>query len=333
MKKNAVTWEEKGAKGTALTGWRAYVLAAGFVGLALAARFALDPLWKDRLPFVPFFVAVFLVAQVTEMGPTVMATVAGFVLAEWFFILPRRGLPVSDPAAGINGVFYFALCGVVIFFTTRARRALARERAARMALAQMAAIIESSDDAIIGKSLDGTVVSWNAGAAKLYGYTEVEAVGRPVDFLMSPEAAKDLAPLLAGVTRGEPIRHFETTRRKKDGELVEVSLCISPVRNAAGQVVGASTIARDVTERKRAEREKEHLLKEEERLLGEVKTLNALLPICAYCKKIRDDHGDWNQLDQYIRERSSAGFFTHSVCPECAGHHFGEFVEAAKPVK
>ncbi|HUD83444.1 MAG TPA: PAS domain S-box protein [Candidatus Saccharimonadales bacterium] len=322
----SVTWEqEEAVGGSVLAGGRAWAFAAVCVGLALLLRLVLDPLWMDRLPYVSFFFAVVAVTHFTEMGPSVFAVVAGFLLSDWFFAAPRHSLLISNPVDRFNAVFYFVICFVVLFYTRRSRRSLARERTARMALGRLAAIIESSDDAIIGRSLDGKIVNWNAGASKLYGYTEAEAVGQPINFLVAPERGKELAPLLERVGRGEHIRHIETTRRRKDGELVEVSLSVSPVRNSAGQIVGVSTIARDIAERKRAEREREHLVDELQRLLGEVKTLSGLLPICAYCKKIRDDKGSWNEIELYIGQRSSANF-THSVCPDCASHHYADFL-------
>jgi PAS domain S-box-containing protein len=217
-----------------------------------------------------------------------------------------------------------------VFFSLRARRALGRERAARTVLSRLAAIIESSDDAIVGRSIDGKITSWNAGAAKLYGYAEAEAVGQTISFLVAPGHGQELAPLLESVARGEHISHFETTRLRKDGQMVEVSLTMSPVRNTAGQIVGVSTIARDITDRKQAERERERLVGELQKALGEVKTLSGLLPICAHCKKIRDDKGYWNQIEFYIRDRSSANF-THGICPECAKHHYAVlFKDGAK---
>jgi PAS domain S-box-containing protein len=195
-----------------------------------------------------------------------------------------------------------------------------------MAMGRLAAIIESSEDSIIGRSLDGKILSWNEGARNLYGYTEAEAKGQPPSFLVAPDSGIVLTPLLERVGRGEHIRHLETTQRRKDGELVEVSLSVSPVRNSAGEIVGVSTIARDIGERKRAEREREHLVGELQRLLGEVKTLSGLLPICSYCKKIRDDKGYWNQIEHYIGQHSSANF-THSVCPDCARHQYAEFLD------
>ncbi|HEX8118629.1 MAG TPA: PAS domain S-box protein, partial [Pyrinomonadaceae bacterium] len=128
-------------------------------------------------------------------------------------------------------------------------------RRAEERLRQAAAIVESSDDAIISKDLDGVIKSWNPGAERLYGYTAEEAVGRPVTMLI-PEDRPDEEPgILARIRRGERIDHYETLRVRKDGTFVEVSLTVSPVRDAEGRVVGASKIARDITARKRAEAE------------------------------------------------------------------------------
>jgi PAS domain S-box-containing protein len=325
--RNSATWEDDvAAKGSGLAGAWGYVLAAVAVGLALLLRLLLDSLWTDRLPFVTFFLAALVVTQITEAGPSVFAIVAGFLAGDWFFVAPRHTLLMSDPRDRLNSVFYFFICFVILLVTRRTRRALARDRASRLAFRQLAAIIESSEDAIVGRSLQGKIVNWNAGAGKLYGYTQDEALGQPIGFLDPPDRASEFTPLLERVACGEHIRHFETVRRKKDGKLVEVSLSVSPVRNSAGQIVGVSTIARDISERKQAERERERLVQELQRLLGEVRTLSGLLPICAYCKKIRDDKGYWNQIELYIRERSSADF-THSVCPDCANLHYAPFVE------
>jgi PAS domain S-box-containing protein len=327
---NTVTWEQEEAGGSpALAGIRAYVLAAACVGLALLLRLLIDPLWMDRLPYAFFFLAVIVVTQFAGVGPTVLTSVAGFLLADWFFVTPRHRLLISGPFDQFyhfNAIGYFLVCLMVLLFSLRMRRTLARERAARAALSRLAAIIESSDDAVIGKSLDGKIVSWNAGARKLYGHTESEAAGRTIALLVEPGRDKELAPLLERVGRGDYISHFETTQRRKDGGLVEVSLSISPVRNSAGQITGVSIIARDIAERKRVEREKERLVVELRKALGEVKTLSGLFPICAHCKKIRDDKGYWNQIESYIREHSSANF-THSICPDCAKHHYASFCD------
>jgi PAS domain S-box-containing protein len=129
----------------------------------------------------------------------------------------------------------------------------------------LAAIVDSSEDAIFGKSLDCVITSWNAGAERLYGYTAEEAVGRPVSMLTPPERAGEPEAIAARVAAGERIGHFETVRVRKDGERVDVSLTVSPIRSEDGAVIGASTIARDVTARKRDERRIAALVEELER--------------------------------------------------------------------
>lgn len=116
---------------------------------------------------------------------------------------------------------------------------------------RLAAIVESSDDAIISKSLQGIIMSWNRGAERLFGYTAEEAVGQHISMLAVPERIDEIPQILARITRGERIDHYETKRRAKDGRVLIVSLTVSPLRDSFGVVVGASKIARDVTERER----------------------------------------------------------------------------------
>jgi PAS domain S-box-containing protein len=117
---------------------------------------------------------------------------------------------------------------------------------------RLAAIVGSSDDAIISKDLNGVIASWNKGAERLFGYTAEEAIGQPVTMLIPADRPDEEPGILARLVRNERIEHFETVRRRKDGSLVDISLTISPIRNASGQVIGASKIARDITEQKLA---------------------------------------------------------------------------------
>ena len=112
----------------------------------------------------------------------------------------------------------------------------------------LAAIIESADDAIVGKRLDGTVVSWNSGAERLFGYTAAEMVGSNILRIIPADREHEEPEILARLRRGERVAHFETRRRHRDGRLIDISLTISPIRNAMGQVVGASKVARDISE-------------------------------------------------------------------------------------
>ena len=118
---------------------------------------------------------------------------------------------------------------------------------------RLAAIVESSDDAIISKDLNGIVASWNNGAERLFGYAAQEAIGKSIVFLIPLDRRHEETEILERIRRGERIKHYETVRRRNDGSLVEISLTVSPVRDHTGNLIGASKIARDISERKRAE--------------------------------------------------------------------------------
>ena len=122
------------------------------------------------------------------------------------------------------------------------------------ALSRLALIVESSDDAIIAKTLDGVVFTWNKGAEKIYGYTEMEVKGKSISILVPPDQPDEIPEILKKIKRGELIDHYETTRQRKDGSIVDVSLTSSPIKNERGEIVGVSTIARDITDHKLAEK-------------------------------------------------------------------------------
>lgn len=119
--------------------------------------------------------------------------------------------------------------------------------------ARLAAIVDSSDDAIVSKDLDGTITSWNPAAERLFGYTPEEAVGRSIRIIIPADRQSEEDEVLRRIRLGERVDHFETVRQRKDGSFIDISLTVSPIRDRTGQVVGASKIARDITERRRAE--------------------------------------------------------------------------------
>lgn len=139
---------------------------------------------------------------------------------------------------------------VIVTFVDITERKLAQEK-----IAHLAAIVESSDDAIIGKSLDETIVSWNRGAERIYGYKASEIVGQQISILVPSGLKEELTAILQRLSRGETIEHMETARLCKGGKVIQVALTISPIKNARGQIIGASTIARDITQRKEIERQ------------------------------------------------------------------------------
>jgi len=133
------------------------------------------------------------------------------------------------------------------------RNHLAERDRDMQALALLAAIVASSDDAIFSKTLEGRILTWNAGAERLFGYSAAEAIGQPITLLIPAERHDEEPALLARLRQGERIEHFETVRVAKDGRRIDVSLTVSPVRNANGEIIGASKVARDITQRKEAE--------------------------------------------------------------------------------
>ncbi len=167
-----------------------------------------------------------------------------------------------------------AIARQLAFALERVRSEEARQRNTRAAL-QLAAIVESSDDAIASKDLNGVVTSWNKGAERIFGYTADEIIGVPIAILIPEDRLDEEPEILRRIRNGERIDHYETVRQRKDGRLIDVSLTVSPMRDETGRIFGASKIARDITEQKIAE----HRLRENERQLQE---LLAAIPAAIY---------------------------------------------------
>jgi PAS domain S-box-containing protein len=153
-------------------------------------------------------------------------------------------------------------------------RDISERRLAEETAAYLAAIVSSSTDAIVGKTLDGIVRSWNVAAERLFGYRADEAIGRAITPIIPPERLHEEDDALRRIRRGERVEHYETVRVRNDGTEVEVSLTISPVRNAAGVIIGASEVARDITERRQYEKERELLLAREQEARAEAEAVN-----------------------------------------------------------
>jgi len=159
--------------------------------------------------------------------------------------------PVRDAAGQVVGISKIA-------------RDIGERRRFDETRARLAAIVESSNDVIVSKSLDGIITSWNVAAERMFGWTAAEAIGRPIMLIIPDDRRPEEDDVLARIRRGERVEHFDTVRRTKDGRLVDVSITVSPVRDSAGRIVGASKIARDITERRRIEEERRQLLAREQ---------------------------------------------------------------------
>jgi PAS domain S-box-containing protein len=149
-----------------------------------------------------------------------------------------------------------------IIGASKIARDITERRRTEQLTRRLASIVESSDDAIVSKDLDGIIKTWNPGAERLFGYTAEEVIGKPITLLIPIDRHDEESDILSRIQRGERIDHYETVRRRKDGSLVEISLTVSPIKNAEGTVVGASKTARDITERKRAQEQQNLLVRE-----------------------------------------------------------------------
>jgi PAS domain S-box-containing protein len=174
--------------------------------------------------------------------------------------------------------------------------------------ARLAAVVESSEDAIISKTLDGIIRTWNDGATRIFGYTSEEMIGRHVTTLMPPDRVDEEARIIERLRRGERIEHYETVRVRKDGTRLDISLTISPIRDSSGVVVGASKIARDITARKQFEAERERLLEAERLARGEAERVSLLKDefLATLSHELRTPLNAILGWSQILRSRSSA---------------------------
>jgi PAS domain S-box-containing protein len=180
-----------------------------------------------------------------------------------------------------------------------------RKRSEEAAL-RLAAIIQSSDDAIVGKDLDGIITSWNGGAERIFGYLAEEIIGKPITILIPPDCQKEEEAIIERIRRGQRVDHYETVRQRKNGDLIDISLTISPVRNAQGKVSGASKIARDITEHKRSEAQIVNLGRE-----AEHRTKNILDTVLATVRLSHSDTSD--DLKELIEGRVDALAKVHAL--------------------
>ncbi len=239
-----------------------YALAVLAAVAALFLRHLLIPLLGFQNPYHTLWLAVALSAWYCGVGPSVVAALIGAIGVWYWFLPPFDSFSVRDRIELFGLIGFLAFSGVIIALGESSRRGFTTR-------SRMGAIVDSSDDAIISKNLDGVITTWNRGAERVFGYTADEAVGQHITLIIPTDRREEETEILARLRRAERIDHFETIRQRKDGSLIDISLSVSPVRDSSGIVIGASKVARDITERKSAERS---LRASEERFRGIVDT-------------------------------------------------------------
>jgi PAS domain S-box-containing protein len=201
---------------------------------------------------LPYLVFPPLIWAALRLGPHGAVTATALVAASAIWETVQGGGPFAQPTLQESLFGLQAFMSVVAVTVLVLAAVVAERQRAEDALVRFAALVESSEDAIIGTTLEGSITSWNPGAERLYGYTAAEVLGRSMALLIPPDLSDDFPQILARIRRGERLAHADTVRLRKDGIRLHISLSVSPIVDTAGQLVGASAIARDITERIRA---------------------------------------------------------------------------------
>jgi len=223
-----------------------YTAALVATGIALGIWFLWPVMRQD--PFAIFIVAVVVSARYFGFGPALVCTAASGLAIDYFAFEPRFSFSLSANDYG-RLLGFISVCVLTAGLARQRYRAQTR---AGQIQRQMAAMVESSDDAILTGDVNGIITSWNGGAERLYGYSASEAIGMPVDVLGAPERPEEIPEITRRVMRGEPIHHT-SERVRKDGRRITVDISLSPIRNERGVVIGASSIAHDITAQRRSE--------------------------------------------------------------------------------
>jgi PAS domain S-box-containing protein len=224
-----------------------YTVALAATGVALGIWFLWPIMRQD--PFVIFIAAVIVSARFAGFGPALLCTAASGFAIDYFAFEPRFSFTLSANDYGRLVVFI----AVSILTAGLARQRSRAQTRAEQTQRQMAAMVESSEDAILTGDVNGIITSWNSGAERLYGYSAAEAIGMSVDVLGPPERPDEVPGITEKVMQGEPIQHHASERIRKDGARIAVDISLSPIRNERGDVIGASSIAHDITAQRRSE--------------------------------------------------------------------------------
>src|SRR5262245_3859716 len=248
--------------------WIVYGAALGAILLATLIRWAMGGFVHDRIPFTTYYPAIMIATLLGGFWLGMLASLLSAIIAWWMFMPPifEFSLNAAQATSLITFVIVcFLLVGTVAVLNSAIDLLLAElqhRQKTQLAVGQLRAVAETSEDAIVTKDLNGIITSWNKGAERVFGYEAEEVIGKPVSILIPPERHDEEPVILQRIRGGQRIEHYETVRQRKDGTRIDVSLSVSPLADATGVIVGASKIARDITEQKRAQARQELLLRE-----------------------------------------------------------------------
>lgn len=233
-------------------------LAAAVVGIAV--RLAL-PLGPSLIPTSFVVVMLALVGMFVGIRAGIVTGIVGGLGAWYLFFTPYSWkLTNDDSIVLLSYVMVSSLILTIVYFYRFSERR--RHHSQTDAATWLAAVVDNSDNAVVSKSLDGIIMSWNKGATNLFGYTAEEAIGQPMTLIIPDDRLHEEPAILRKLSAGERVDHFETFRQHKDGTLIDISVTVSPVRNGRGEISGASKIARDIRAQKAAAEKQELQLKE-----------------------------------------------------------------------
>jgi len=234
--------------------WYASAIAATALSWCI---WSLSPVMHQD-PFVIFILAVVFIARFYGFGPAVVCTFSSALVLDYFMFRPHLRVPISEIELQRLGIFVL----ISVLVAGLARQRSRAETSADEVRQQLASIVTSSEDAILSFTVDGVVTSWNRGAQSLYGYSAREIIGRPLAVLVPTDRMGELERNLERLNRDERVGSYETERVHKSGARLRVLLSVSPIHNEKGELVGASAIARDISQQKRTE----EALRRDERL-------------------------------------------------------------------
>lgn len=243
-------------------------VALGGILLATLVRWAIGGYVLDRIPFTTYYPAILVATLLGGFGLGTLASILSAAVAWWLFMPPAFTFAL-DQAQATSLITFVLVCLLLVATVTALNSAvdvlLAESdyrRQTHLALEQLGSLVETSEDAIITKDLNGIITSWNKGAERIFGYEANEVIGKPINLLIPSDRIDEEPSILERLRRGQRIRHYETVRRRKDGEIIDISLSVSPLADSTGTIVGASKIARDITDKKRAQAQQEMLVRE-----------------------------------------------------------------------